>query len=74
MTAFVLLGVITLIIGLFFLVKPAALVTLSEVFNRIVATDHKTIKYRFSVGLIFIVIGIFFLFMAYYFHRIGISV
>ncbi|MCX6349862.1 MAG: hypothetical protein NTV79_10260 [Candidatus Aureabacteria bacterium] len=67
MTAFLLIGVISLAAGLLFLVKPAALVGLSELFNQIVATDSKTLKYRVTVGLIFIVLGIFFLFMAYYF-------
>ena len=73
MTAFILLGIITFIIGLLFLLKPATLIELSSVFNRIVATDHKTMKYRISVGLIFIALGLFFLFMSYYFYRIGIG-
>jgi len=73
MTAFILLGIITFIIGLLFLLNPATLIELSSVFNRIVATDHKTMKYRISVGLIFIALSIFFLFMAYYFHRAGIG-
>ena len=72
MTAFILLGIVVLLIGLLFLAKPTALVALSEILNRIVATDHKTLKYRFSVGLILIVMGIFFLFMAYYFYRLGL--
>jgi len=73
MTAFLLIGAISLAAGLLFLIKPAALVSLSELFNQIVATDSKTLKYRISAGLIFIALGIFFLFMAYYFDlRFGI--
>ena len=73
MTAFILLGIVTLIIGLLFLIKPTALIDLSSVFNRIVATDHKTLKYRISVGLIFIALSIFFLFMGYYFYHVGLG-
>lgn len=73
MTAFILLGAVALIIGLLFLIKPELLVYLSSVFNRIVVTDHKTLKYRISVGLVFIALSIFFLFMAYYFYRSGIG-
>jgi len=74
MTAFILLAAVTMIIGLLFLIKPDLLIYLSSFFNRIVATDHKTIKYRVSVGLVFIALSIFFFFMAYYFHRAGISI
>ncbi len=66
MTAFILIGAIVLISGVMFLVAPGALVKVSSLLNQIVTTDHKTMKYRISVGLVFIVIGIFFLFMAYY--------
>jgi len=74
MTAFLLLGILTFVMGILFLIHPKGLVTLSGLFNRIVATDSKTLKYRVSAGLIFIAIGIFFLFMAYYFYiRMGMS-
>ncbi len=66
MTAFILIGAIVLISGVMFLVAPGALVKLGSLLNQIVSTDHKTMKYRISVGLIFIVLGLFFLFMAYY--------
>ncbi len=74
MTAFILLGVVTCITGILFLLHPKGLVKLSGLFNRIVATDSKTLKYRVSAGLIFIVVGLFFLFMAYYFYiKFGMS-
>jgi len=72
MTAFVLLGVVTAAAGVLFLIKPSALIRLSEVMNRIVTTDNKAIQYRISVGLILLVLGAFFLFMAYYLNRVGI--
>lgn len=71
MTAFILIGAICLIAGVLFLVKPHALIKLSEMFNQIVATDSKTLKYRVSAGLIFVAVGLFFLFMSYYFGARG---
>ena len=74
MTAFLLLGLLTLIVGILFLLHPRGLVNLSSLFNRIVATDSKTLKYRISAGLIFIALGVFFLFIAYYLYaRTGLS-
>ncbi|MDP8215062.1 MAG: hypothetical protein RAO92_04150 [Candidatus Euphemobacter frigidus] len=69
MTAFILIGLIALISGILFLVAPGMLIKLSGLLNQIVSTDHKTLKYRISVGIIFIIIGLFFLFMAYYFSN-----
>lgn len=66
MTAFIFVGIIALLAGIMYLVAPGTLIKLSALLNQIVSTDHKTMKYRISVGVIFIVIGIFFLFMAYY--------
>ena len=66
MTAFILVGVIALLAGIMYLVAPGGLIKLSALFNQIVSTDDKTMKYRISVGVVFIVIGLFFLFMAYY--------
>jgi len=66
MTAFIFVGIIALLAGILFLVAPGILIKLSVIFNQIVSTDDKTMKYRISVGLIFIVFGIFFLFIAYY--------
>ena len=66
MTAFILIGIITLLLGFMYLFAPGTLIKLSSLLNQIVSTDHKTMKYRISVGVIFIIIGIFFLFMAYY--------
>lgn len=66
MTAFLLVGIIALLMGLMYLIAPRTLIKLSALFNQIVSTDDKTMKYRISVGLIFIVLGIFILFMAYY--------
>jgi len=71
MTAFMLIGLICLVAGVLFLIRPGALIKLSEMFNRIVAVDSKTLKYRVSVGLIFVALGLFFLFMAYYFNSRG---
>jgi hypothetical protein len=71
MTAFILIGAICLIAGLLFLIRPGALIKLSELFNQIVAVDSKTMKYRISAGLIFVALGLFFLFMAYYFSSRG---
>ena len=66
MTAFILIGAVCLAAGLMYLLAPGALVRVSEFLNRIISTDHKTIKYRFSAGLILIILGLFFLFTAYY--------
>jgi len=66
MTAFILVGIISLLAGLMYLIAPGTLIKLSALFNQIVSTDDKTMKYRISVGLIFVALGIFFLFMAYY--------
>ncbi len=71
MTAFMLIGLICLIAGVLFLIRPGVLVKMSELFNQIVATDSKTLKYRVSAGLIFVALGLFFLFMAYYFNSRG---
>ena len=66
MTAFILVGIIALLTGIMYLIAPGTLIKLNALFNQIISTDHKTMKYRISVGLIFIVLGLFFLFMAYY--------
>lgn len=71
MTAFVLIGVLCLAAGVMYLVAPGVLVRVSSFLNRVISTDHKTMKYRIGAGLVFIVLGIFFLFMAYYFSRVG---
>ena len=70
MTAFILIGLIALISGILFLVAPGMLIKLSGLLNQIVSTDHKTMKYRISVGIIFVVISIFFLFIAYYLSNV----
>jgi len=66
MTAFILVGIIALLTGIMYLIAPGTLIKLNALFNQIISTDHKTMKYRISVGVIFIVLGLFFLFMAYY--------
>ncbi len=66
MTAFILVGVLCLAAGVMHLFAPEALVRLSAFLNRIISTDHKTIKYRVGMGLAFIILGLFFIFMAYY--------
>ena len=66
MTAFILVGIIALLVGIMYLIAPGTLIKLSALFNQIVSTDDKTMKYRISVGVIFIVFGLFVLFMAYY--------
>lgn len=66
MTAFILVGIITLLMGIMYLIAPGILIKLSSLLNQIVSTDDKTMKYRVSVGVIFIILGFFFLFMAYY--------
>jgi uncharacterized protein YjeT (DUF2065 family) len=70
MTAFILVGIIALLAGIMYLVSPGTLIKLSSLFNQIVSTDDKTMKYRISVGVVFIVLGLFFLFMAYYIAQI----
>ncbi len=71
MTAFILVGILCLAAGVLYLVAPEVLVRISAFLNRVISTDHKTMKYRIGAGLIFIVLGVFFLFMAYYFSRVG---
>jgi len=66
MTAFILIGIICLAAGVMYLLAPGALVRISEFLNRIISTDHRTLKYRITVGLILVVLGMFFLFTAYY--------
>ncbi len=66
MTAFLLVGVICLAAGLMYLLAPEVLVRISTFLNRIVSTDQKTMKYRVTVGLVFLLLGLFFIFMAYY--------
>ena len=66
MTAFILIGVLCLAAGVMHLFAPEALVRFSAFLNRIISTDRKTMKYRVGTGLIFIVLGLFFIFMAYY--------
>ena len=70
MTAFILVGIIALLMGIMYLVAPGALIKLGTLFNQIVSTDDKTMKYRISVGVVFIIVGFFFLFMAYYIDNI----
>ena len=70
MTAFILVGIIALLVGIMYLIAPGTLIKLSALFNQIVSTDDKTMKYRLSVGLVFIILGLFFLFMAYYIANI----
>jgi len=71
MTAFILLGIITMIIGILFLVNPSILIKFSELMNRIVTTDNKAIKYRISMGLVMLALSLFFLFMAYYLNQLS---
>jgi 1,4-dihydroxy-2-naphthoate octaprenyltransferase len=66
MTAFILIGILCLVVGVMHLFAPEALVRLSAFLNRIISTDHKTMKYRVGTGLVFIALGLFFVFMAYY--------
>ena len=66
MTAFILVGIIALLMGILYLIAPGMLIKLSTLFNQIVSTDDKTMKYRISVGVVFVVLGLFFLFIAYY--------
>ena len=70
MTAFILVGIIALLVGIMYLVVPGTLIKLSALFNQIVSTDDKTMKYRISVGVVFLIVGFFFLFMAYYIDNI----
>ena len=70
MTAFILVGIIALLMGIMYLVAPGALIKLGTLFNQIVSTDDKTMKYRISVGVVLIIVGFFFLFMAYYIDNI----
>jgi hypothetical protein len=70
MTAFILVGIIALLVGIMYLITPGTLIKLSSLLNQIVSTDHKTMKYRISVGVVFVIIGFFFLFMAYYIANI----
>ncbi|HDL64487.1 MAG TPA: hypothetical protein ENH12_03770 [Proteobacteria bacterium] len=74
MTAiFILVGIIALLAGIMYLVAPGMLIKLSVLFNQIVSTDDKTMKYRISVGVVFVVIGLFFLFMAYYIANLQVG-
>ncbi|MDP8234830.1 MAG: hypothetical protein P9M08_00450 [Candidatus Erginobacter occultus] len=66
MTAFILIGLLCLVVGVMHLFAPEVLVRISGFLNRIISTDHKTMKYRVGAGLVFIILGLFFLFMAYY--------
>lgn len=66
MTAFILIGVLCLVVGVLHLIAPEFLVRISAFLNRIISTDQKTMKYRIGTGLAFIVLGLFFVFMAYY--------
>ena len=70
MTAFILVGIIALLVGIMYLIAPGTLIKLGTLFNQIVSTDDKTMKYRISVGEVFIIVGLFFLFMAYYIDNI----
>ncbi len=70
MTAFILIGLLCLAVGVMHLFAPEILVRVSSFLNRIISTDHKTMKYRIVTGLIFILFGLFFLFMAYYLFHI----
>jgi len=70
MTAFILVGIIALLVGIMYLIAPGTLIKLGTLFNQIVSTDDKTMKYRISVGVVFIIVGLFFLFMAYYIDNI----
>lgn len=70
MTAFILIGALCLVAGVMYLLAPEALVRISAFLNWIISTDHKTMKYRFGAGLIFILLGLFFFFMAYYLFKI----
>ena len=70
MTAFILVGIVALLVGIMYLIAPGTLIKLGTLFNQIVSTDDKTMKYRISVGVVFIIVGFFFLFMAYYIDNI----
>jgi len=73
MTAFILVGIVALLVGIMYLVAPGMLIKLSTLFNQIVSTDDKTMKYRISVGVVFVVLGLFFIFMAYYINNLTIG-
>ncbi|HOO76349.1 MAG TPA: hypothetical protein PLI51_08520 [bacterium] len=74
MTAFLLMGVLTVVMGALFLFRPRAIIHLSEFMNRIVTTDSEALKYRITMGLILLMFGIFFFFMAYYLYQMQIPV
>lgn len=67
MTGFILLGVISLVTGVMFLAVPQTLIRLGELFNRVVAFDNKTFRYRVSMGIVLIAAALFFFVMAWYF-------
>lgn len=73
MTGFILIGVLALVTGVLFLVAPQILIRLGESFNRVVAFDNKTFRYRISMGIVLIAAGIFFFLMAWYFSHFSIG-
>ena len=73
MTGFLLLGLLSLATGIMFLIAPRALIRLGECFNRVLALDSKTFRYRIFTGSFLVAAAIFFFAMAYYFSRVSWS-
>ncbi len=72
MTGFILIGILALVTGVLFLVAPQILIRLGERFNRVVAFDSKTFRYRISMGIVLIAAALFFFVMAWYFSQLSL--
>ncbi len=72
MTLFIIVGIIALVTGIFFILAPEELRSLNEMSSKLIADlEQKAFDYRIGVGLSFIIASLLFFFVAYYIHIKG---
>ena len=58
MFLFIMLGVLFLVFSLLFFFAPKTIIKISEVGNKMIFTDHKTVAHRFFSGFILFVMSL----------------
>lgn len=72
MELFIVVGILSLVFGLFFIASPTTLRTMSERTNRaIMDLEAKAFTYRLGVGLSLIIASLLFFFVAWYINVKG---
>ncbi len=67
MGLFIAVGILSLLVGLLFIISPATLRNLNEATSKLVTNmEEKAFSYRMGVGLFLVIASLLFFFVAYY--------